>query len=121
MKKKVFFFHFMQKKYAFDVPSSDFVRLKPRVDGILAQRFLSENKLQDTILFDKNELEIPIRRFRDVLREQLLEPFSFFQIFSVCLWMMDGNVFYPMITLFMLFVSSCIVVIQRMRTLLMLR
>lgn len=50
-----------------------------------------------------------------------MEPFSFFQLFSVSLWLMDENRFYSLITLGMLFMSAFTVVIQRMRTMMMLR
>jgi cation-transporting ATPase 13A1 len=62
-----------------------------------------------------------MKKFKDILREQLMEPFSFFQMFSVSLWLMDENRFYSLLTLFLLFMTACTVVIQRMKTSMMLR
>lgn len=39
--------------------------------------------------YENNILEIPIRPFASIFRDQLIDPFAFFQLFSVFLWMMD--------------------------------
>jgi hypothetical protein len=52
-----------------------------------------------------------MKKFKEVLKEQLMEPFSFFQIFSVSLWLLDESRIYALFTLSMLFVTSCTVVI----------
>jgi len=54
------------------------------------------------------------------MRDQLMEPFSFFQMFSISLWLMDESRFYSLITLLMLVLSAFTVVVQRMKTLMML-
>jgi hypothetical protein len=36
--------------------------------------------------YDANILEIPIRPFWDIVRDHFMNPFSFFQLFSVFLW-----------------------------------
>jgi hypothetical protein len=70
----------MESKYLLDEQKKSFMRLKPDVKfelgdvkGVLAR--LNHD------LFDKNVLLIPIRKFTDVLREELMQPFSFFQMF----------------------------------------
>lgn len=62
-----------------------------------------------------------MKKFKEVLREQLMEPFSFFQLFSISLWLLDESRFYALFTIMMLLVSACTVVIQRMKTMLTLR
>jgi hypothetical protein len=41
--------------------------------------------------YDPNVLEIPIRPFWDIVRDHFMNPFSFFQLFSVFLWYNKGN------------------------------
>jgi hypothetical protein len=36
--------------------------------------------------YDDNILQIPIREFGEIFREQIIDPFAFFQLFSVFLW-----------------------------------
>jgi len=67
---------------------------------------------EELALYDQNTFDIPAPEFKTLLRDQLIEPFSFFQFFSVALWLLDENRFYPLITLFMIFISSCMVTIQ---------
>ncbi|KAL4433179.1 hypothetical protein ABPG74_010874 [Tetrahymena malaccensis] len=117
----IFFIHFTEKKYIFDNEKKDFYRLKPQLNDLKIKDFQTLEIKQDTTNFDLNSLEIPIRKFADVFKDQIMEPFSFFQIFSVSLWLMDENRFYSLLTLFMLFMSAFTVVIQRMRTMMMLR
>lgn len=66
-------------------------------------------------------MDIPIRNFAELLKDQLMEPFSFFQFFSVSLWLVDENRFFAIFTLFLLFFTGCITVIQRIRTMIMYR
>lgn len=46
-----------------------------------------------------------------------MDPFSFFQLFSVFLWMMDENRIYSLMILLMLLVSAFTIAIQRIKTL----
>ncbi|CAD8051496.1 unnamed protein product [Paramecium sonneborni] len=112
-----FWIYFMENKYFYDETKELFVRLKPNV------KFNLENleRQQKTEEYEKNSLLIPMKKFNEVLKEQLMEPFSFFQIFSVSLWLLDESRIYALFTLSMLFVTSCTVVIQRMKTMLTLR
>ena len=67
--------------------------------------------------FDNNILEIPIRPFGSIFRDQLIDPFAFFQLFSVFLWMMDENKMLSFFILVMLIGSSFMISVQRIRAL----
>ena len=75
-----FFVKFMEGKYLLDEPKKRFVRLKPDVRFELSEIKEVVARLNHD-LFDKNVLLIPIRKFTDVLREELMQPFSFFQMY----------------------------------------
>jgi manganese-transporting P-type ATPase len=115
----VIFFHFHKKKYIFDRENKIFTRLKPKLERTIKEFTTQDPKL--TTLYDENILDIPLRSFKELLKDQMMEPFSFFQFFSVSLWLLDENRFFALLTLGMLFMTSCTVVIQRIRTMLMLR
>ncbi|EGR29218.1 hypothetical protein IMG5_160550 [Ichthyophthirius multifiliis] len=121
IEKQIFFINFTENKYIFDENKREFYRLKPHIKNRHIDEFVKGEHRQDTTYFDRNSLEIPIKKFRDIFKDQIMEPFSFFQMFSVSLWLMDESRFYALLTLFMLVLSAFTVVIQRMRTMLMLR
>ncbi|CAK72470.1 unnamed protein product (macronuclear) [Paramecium tetraurelia] len=112
-----FWIQFMENKYFYDQTKESFTRQKPNVKFNL-QNLESLEKLEE---YEKNSLLIPMKKFNEVLKDQLMEPFSFFQIFSVSLWLLDESRIYALFTLSMLFFTSCTVVIQRMKTMLTLR
>uniref|UniRef100_A0A7S1BRA1 P-type ATPase A domain-containing protein n=1 Tax=Corethron hystrix TaxID=216773 RepID=A0A7S1BRA1_9STRA len=68
-------------------------------------------------LYGKNETEIPSPSFLELYRKQLLSPFTVFQLFCVCLWMLDGMWQYSLFTLFMIFTFEGTVVFSRMKSL----
>lgn len=116
----IYTFYFHNKKYVYD--NNSFYRLKPNVSLPITAYQDKHTSYQDNRrLFDDNELQIPIRSFNNLLKDQLMEPFSFFQFFSVSLWLMDENRFYSLLTLAMLFMTSCTVVLQRIRTMMTMR
>ncbi|GLE00333.1 hypothetical protein PINS_up009061 [Pythium insidiosum] len=65
--------------------------------------------------FGANDFEIPVRRFSELLKEQLVAPFFVFQFFCMMLWCLDEYVYYSLFTLLMLVVFECTVVLQRQR------
>lgn len=67
------------------------------------------------IKWGKNDFDIPIPLFADLLKEQLVAPFFVFQFFCMLLWCLDEYVYYSMLTLLMLVVFECTVVKQRQR------
>jgi cation-transporting ATPase 13A1 len=60
---------------------------------------------------------IPIRPFGSIFRDQVIDPFAFFQLFSVFLWMMDDNRVFSLIILVMLVGSAYAISVQRIKTL----
>lgn len=77
----------------------------------------SLNHKEEQEFYDNNILEIPIRAFGSIFRDQIIDPFAFFQLFSVFLWMMDDNRVFSLIILVMLFGSAYTISIQRIKTL----
>ncbi|KAF1315791.1 P-type atpase, partial [Globisporangium splendens] len=67
------------------------------------------------IKWGKNDFDIPIPLFAELLKEQLVAPFFVFQFFCMLLWCLDEYVYYSMLTLLMLVVFECTVVKQRQR------
>lgn len=112
-------FSFHYKKFIFDDEKDQFYHLKPILNNPLQFYYQEENEKNG--LFDANDLEIPIKKFSELLKDNLMEPFSFFQFFSVSLWLVDENRYYAMFTLFLLFMTSCTLVIQRIRSMMMFR
>ena len=112
-------FSFHYKKFIYDEEKQDFYHLKPVLKNSLKYYYEEEN--EKNALFDTNELNIPIKKFTELLQDHLMEPFSFFQFFSVSLWLVDENRYYAMFTLFMLFMTACILVVQRIKTMMMFR
>lgn len=72
------------------------------------------------IKWGKNDFDIPIPHFGELLKEQLVAPFFVFQFFCMLLWCLDEYVYYSMLTLLMLVVFECTVVKQRQRNMEML-
>ncbi|KAJ0412216.1 hypothetical protein ATCC90586_005829 [Pythium insidiosum] len=70
---------------------------------------------QARVKFGANDFQIPVRRFAELLKEQLVAPFFVFQFFCMMLWCLDEYVYYSLFTLLMLVVFECTVVLQRQR------
>lgn len=114
----VYHFSFHFRKFVFDDKSNTFYRLKPTLKMPIFE-FLEKN--EKNALFDANEMEITGKKFNELLKDQLMEPFTFFQFFSVALWLVDENRFFAIFTIIMLFFTACITVVQRLRTMIMYR
>lgn len=63
----------------------------------------------------RNEFDIPMPTFNELMREQLLAPFFVFQVFCCALWCMDEYWYYSVFTLAMLVVFESTVVASRRR------
>ncbi|RLN89268.1 hypothetical protein BBJ28_00012660, partial [Nothophytophthora sp. Chile5] len=67
-----------------------------------------------------NDFELPMPRFTELLKEQLVAPFFVFQFFCMLLWCLDDYMYYSLLTLLMLVVFECTVVKQRQQNMQML-
>ena len=72
-------------------------------------------------LHGKNEFSIPQPNFVDMFKQQLLEPLTVFQIFSVCLYMLDEYWQYSLFTLAMILMFEGVTVLGRLKNLQTLR
>jgi len=67
-------------------------------------------------LYGKNETDVAMPTFLELYAKQLLSPFTVFQLFCVCLWMLDGMWQYSLFTLFMIFMFEGTVVFSRLKS-----
>jgi len=65
----------------------------------------------------KNLFEITMPAFMDLYKQQLVSPFTVFQLFCVILWCLDSYWQYSVFTLFMIFSFEASVVFQRIKNL----
>lgn len=72
-------------------------------------------------LYGKNEFSIPQPNFVAMFKQQLLEPLTVFQIFSVCLYMLDEYWQYSLFTLVMILMFEGVTVMSRLKNLQTLR
>ncbi|DAZ94193.1 TPA: hypothetical protein N0F65_000420 [Lagenidium giganteum] len=125
------FFIFQKHKYIAEVDKTTsactFRKLKAPVTStvkhyISSTGFQSENEVQKQLdLYGKNVFNIPQPNFVDMFKQQLLEPLTVFQVFSVCLYMLDEYWQYSLFTLAMILMFEGVTVMSRLKNLQTLR
>ena len=104
---------FQKKKFSYEREAKKFTRIRPNIlRPMNTFKKVDNNIIENTKIYGTNRLEIPFPSFGKLLKEQLVEPFSFFQFFSVSLWLLDENRLYSLFTLGLLLMTSCTVVMQ---------
>ena len=81
----------------------------------------TQQTLSSALRFGPNTCHIRQPTFRDLYKNQLLSPFTVFQLFCVLLWMLDEYWQYSAFTLFMILTFEATVVFSRMKSLSALR
>uniref|UniRef100_A0AAV1TWU3 P-type ATPase A domain-containing protein n=1 Tax=Peronospora matthiolae TaxID=2874970 RepID=A0AAV1TWU3_9STRA len=126
------YFHFQKHKYVAEEESGDkgavlFRKVKARTTEVvkfyLDSRGLNSDRDAELQLdlYGKNEFSIPQPNFVDMFKQQLIEPLAVFQIFSVCLYMLDEYWQYSLFTLGMILMFEGVTVMSRLKNLQTLR
>uniref|UniRef100_A0AAV1VCD1 Cation-transporting ATPase n=1 Tax=Peronospora matthiolae TaxID=2874970 RepID=A0AAV1VCD1_9STRA len=126
------YFHFQKHKYVAEEESGDkgavlFRKVKARTTEVvkfyLDSRGLNSDRDAELQLdlYGKNEFSIPQPNFVDMFKQQLIEPLTVFQIFSVCLYMLDEYWQYSLFTLGMILMFEGVTVMSRLKNLQTLR
>ncbi|CAI5747188.1 unnamed protein product [Peronospora destructor] len=103
-----------------EFPSSRTLGSYLQSKGIISTEELQEARGK----WGRNDFELPMPKFAELLKEQLVAPFFVFQFFCMLLWCLDEYMYYSLLTLLMLVIFECTVVKQRqqnMDTLLLMR
>lgn len=124
------FFVFQKRKYLAEVNAEGTVTFNKLMaptsnkieEYVSSQGFTSEKEITDQLeLHGKNEFSIPQPNFIDMFKQQLLEPLTVFQVFSVCLYMLDEYWQYSLFTLAMILMFEGVTVLSRLKNLQTLR
>lgn len=124
------FFVFQKRKYLAETDAEGNVTFHKLMaptsnkikEYILSQGFTSEKEITEQLeLHGKNEFSIPQPNFVDMFKQQLLEPLTVFQVFSVCLYMLDEYWQYSLFTLAMILMFEGVTVLSRLKNLQTLR
>ncbi|KAF4140688.1 haloacid dehalogenase-like hydrolase [Phytophthora infestans] len=103
-----------------DFPSKGSLEFYLKSEGVKSKEELQQAKHK----WGRNDFELPVPKFAELLKEQLVAPFFVFQFFCMLLWCLDEYMYYSLMTLLMLVIFECTVVKQRqqnMSTLLHMR
>uniref|UniRef100_K3X9P6 P-type ATPase A domain-containing protein n=1 Tax=Globisporangium ultimum (strain ATCC 200006 / CBS 805.95 / DAOM BR144) TaxID=431595 RepID=K3X9P6_GLOUD len=124
------FFVFQKRKYIAEVDAEGTVTFcklmapttKLVKEYVSTKGFASDKDVTAQLdLHGKNEFSIPQPNFVDMFKQQLLEPLTVFQVFSVCLYMLDEYWQYSLFTLAMILMFEGVTVMSRLKNLQTLR
>ncbi|CAM9406446.1 unnamed protein product, partial [Phaeothamnion confervicola] len=116
-------FVFNRRKYVHDPRKDAFVKIRCATDLPLAHfrawhGLPSEAAVEHTLVkFGPNRFEMAAPGFLELYRQQILSPFTIFQLFCSGLWLLDNYWTYSVFTLFMIFTFEATVVFQRIKNL----
>lgn len=92
-----------------DFPSTGTLQSYLQTQGIAS----NDELLRARGKWGRNDFELPMPKFAELLKEQLVAPFFVFQFFCMLLWCLDEYMYYSLLTLLMLVIFECTVVKQR--------
>ncbi|KAI9916849.1 hypothetical protein PsorP6_018130 [Peronosclerospora sorghi] len=97
-------------------PSSDTLKFYLQHKGHTSMEKLKNAQRK----WGKNDFDLSMPTFGELLKEQLVAPFFVFQFFCMLLWCLDEYIYYSLLTLLMLVIFECTVVKQRQQNMNML-
>ncbi|CAM9156199.1 unnamed protein product [Chrysoparadoxa australica] len=120
-------FEFHRRTYVYNAESDSFVKIRcptnMPLSFFLAWRGLQGETAIDQArtMFGPNKFEMATPKFVDLYKQQVLSPFTIFQLFTTGLWLLDNYWQYSMFTLVMILVFEATVVMQRLKNLQLLK
>lgn len=87
---------------AFNTPSELYTSAAPEEYTGKAKKYIGleqEEVKKRTVLYGKNEFDIPIPSFASLFAEHAVAPFFVFQIFCVALWVLDEYWYYSSVSI----------------------
>jgi len=120
-------FTFHRRKYQWDPRKNSFEKIRCRTD--LPMSTFKECVGWESVVkldlaqarYGPNKFEMQVPTFKDLYVQQLLSPFTCFQLFCVLLWCLDEYWQYSLFTLFMIFSFEGATVFTRLKNMNMLR
>ncbi|CAH1173807.1 unnamed protein product [Phaedon cochleariae] len=113
------YFFYQHTKYVWSTEHLVFVTLGDLIPTLTNDEYLNntdglkkeeyENRLN---VYGKNELDIKIKSYWTLFIEEVITPFYFFQVFSVCLWLYDEYIAYAICIFVLTLFSSFTSIIQ---------
>ncbi|SCV01974.1 LANO_0F14488g1_1 [Lachancea nothofagi CBS 11611] len=117
------FFQFQKKRFLLDTDTGVFSSPKfvvdesPKLEVFQHCKGHSGDLTHARRLYGDNSFDIPIPSFTELFKEHAVAPFFVFQIFCVCLWLLDDLWYYSLFNLFMIVAMEGASVFQRLTTL----
>jgi len=123
------YFLYQQRKYIYNQNENKFVKIDLHLNETFGfYKKTAKNQLRNDSwvkeMLDKygsNHFELPLPTFKELYIEQALAPFFVFQVFCVCLWLLDEYWYYAIFILIMLLTFEATVVSSRLKNLVSLR
>lgn len=117
------FFQFQKKRFLLDPETGTFSSPKfviddsPKISVFQDCKGHSGDLTHLKRLYGHNSFDIPVPSFTELFKEHAVAPFFVFQIFCVCLWLLDDLWYYSLFNLFMIVAMEAASVFQRLTTL----